>query len=213
MGSKSVETIESYSGINTYLYTMKKDRKEPLYRKENKASLSCRYYVSTGGDAKWDRNTKQAKKDADDEISHQPIKTKSYNRGASTAFSSKSNGLGRDYTPLFKFLLSKVGKKWDEVYSEAKSRLDSEEPIFWMVKFDPIDQDGFRAGESTYYSTLTVDKDGILVKVNENMIPWKPGCECCTHSVNGQAITKNTIVRDYVTKEVGRWGDFLNPKK
>ncbi len=31
---------------------------------------------------------------------------------------------GLDYTPLFKFLLSKVGEKWNIVHSEAISRLD-----------------------------------------------------------------------------------------
>ena len=37
---------------------------------------------------------------------------------------------GLDYTPLFKFLLSKVGQDWDEVFSEAKSRVNKSEPIF-----------------------------------------------------------------------------------
>lgn len=37
---------------------------------------------------------------------------------------------GLDYTPLFRFLLSKVGSDWDSVFSEAKSRLDKTEPIF-----------------------------------------------------------------------------------
>jgi len=40
---------------------------------------------------------------------------------------------GLDYTPLFFFLLSKIGQHWDEVYSEAISRLDRPDPIFWMV--------------------------------------------------------------------------------
>ena len=43
---------------------------------------------------------------------------------------------GYDYTPLFKFLLSRAGKNWDDVYSEAISRLDQEEPIWWMVAPD-----------------------------------------------------------------------------
>ena len=40
---------------------------------------------------------------------------------------------GLDYTPLFKFLLKKVGSNWDDVYSEAVSRLDRPDPIFWLV--------------------------------------------------------------------------------
>ena len=40
---------------------------------------------------------------------------------------------GLDYTPLFKFLLSKVGHEWNEVHAEAKSRLIEESPIFWIV--------------------------------------------------------------------------------
>lgn len=37
---------------------------------------------------------------------------------------------GLDYTPLFKFLLSKVGENWYDVFNEAKSRLNKTEPIF-----------------------------------------------------------------------------------
>ncbi len=37
---------------------------------------------------------------------------------------------GLDYSPLFMFLLTKVGQQWDEVYSHAVKRLDKPEPIF-----------------------------------------------------------------------------------
>ena len=40
---------------------------------------------------------------------------------------------GLDYTPLFKFLLSRVGDDWDQIHSAALARLDREEPIYWLV--------------------------------------------------------------------------------
>ncbi|MDP1183677.1 hypothetical protein Q6285_30915, partial [Klebsiella pneumoniae] len=65
---------------------------------------------------------------------------------------------GLDYTPLFRFLLSRVGQDWDEVYSEAVARLDLKDPIFWMVALREMDeQDYIRAGEASYFSGLKVD--------------------------------------------------------
>jgi len=43
----------------------------------------------------------------------------------------RQNGL--DYTPLYRFLLSKVGEDFDEVYSEAVARLDRPDPVFHLV--------------------------------------------------------------------------------
>lgn len=96
---------------------------------------------------------------------------------------------GLDYTPLFKFLLSKTGKNWDEVYSEATSRLDKSEPIFWMVSLSHHDkQDYIRTDESSYFSGLYVDENNLLQKSNpelskENMEKF---CNCCTHTFNGE---------------------------
>lgn len=95
---------------------------------------------------------------------------------------------GLDYTPLFKFLLSKVGCDWNEVHSEAVSRLDKEEPIFWLVAKDfESSSEVVRTGESTYFSGLYVDEKGIIRIVNpdidENTL--KPLCKCCTHTFNG----------------------------
>ena len=42
---------------------------------------------------------------------------------------------GLDYTPLYKFLLFKVGRKWDEVYSEAIARLDKKNQFFGWLQF------------------------------------------------------------------------------
>ncbi|MDP0941227.1 hypothetical protein Q6253_28740, partial [Klebsiella quasipneumoniae] len=75
-----------------------------------------------------------------------------------------------DYTPLFRFLLSRVGQDWDEVYSEAVARLDRKDPIFWMVALREMDeQDYIRAGEASYFSGLKVDEAGVLRVVNPGL--------------------------------------------
>ncbi|WPU91255.1 hypothetical protein SNE25_18220 [Mucilaginibacter sabulilitoris] len=123
--------------------------KKPLYRKENKVSLNSKYNVVTGSEFRYQRHTKAFLKN---ESSHLPM---------------NSGKFGYDYTPLFKFLLSKVGENWDLVFSEAKSRLDKEEPIFWLVALHPNEKrDIVGIGDSTYYSGLFVDGNGLLQKVN-----------------------------------------------
>lgn len=95
---------------------------------------------------------------------------------------------GFDYTPLFRFLLSKVGQPWDKVFSQANARLDRPEPVFWMVALHENDKDEYvRIGESSYYSGLWVDEAGLLQKVNPKLTPeqMKPSCDCCTHTFNG----------------------------
>ncbi|MEQ2024894.1 hypothetical protein ABLB84_03730 [Xenorhabdus szentirmaii] len=99
---------------------------------------------------------------------------------------------GLDYTPLFMFLLSKVGEQWDRVYREAIQRLDRTDPVFWMVALHENDQqDYIRCGESSYYNGLFVDKLGFLRKVNPHLsakaIPVL--CPCCTHTFNGIQIS------------------------
>jgi hypothetical protein len=103
-----------------------------------------------------------------------------------TMYGKKERGL--DYTPLFKFLLSKIGSEWNEIFSEAKSRLDKSEPIFWIVALNENEKKDFiRVGESTYYSGLFVDNEGILQLTNPNLksTDLKHYCECCTHTFNG----------------------------
>jgi hypothetical protein len=107
---------------------------------------------------------------------------------------------GLDYTPLYKFLLSKVGSNWYDVYSEAISRLDSkhyktdENPIFYIVSQQIKNDDiGYvRIGESSYYSSLFIDKNNVLQKVNNalNETGLKPFCSCCTHTLNGKQFTQ-----------------------
>ncbi len=142
--------------------------KKPLYRKVN---TRTRGVVHGGGDYKWSRNSKTEK--ASDAA-----------RGSMHA--GRQNGF--DYTPLFKFLQSKVGENWDKVHSEAMSRLDREEPIWWMVARSPAEEkSSVLMGESSYYSGLKIDGDNRLALVdpelrNEDL---KPRCPCCTHTFNG----------------------------
>lgn len=151
--------------------------KAPLYRKENKRAVH--YRGDIGGEYRYSRNTKKQK---EGEFTHQGMKQ------------GKQRGL--DYTPLFKFLLSKVGKNWDEIHSEAVSRLDKEDPIFIMVAIKDEDKKGsFRYGESTYYSGLFVDENHILQKVKPELSinDFYPKCTCCTHTFNGIVVTNKYI--------------------
>ncbi len=95
---------------------------------------------------------------------------------------------GFDYTPLFRFLLSKVGQPWHAVFSEANARLDQPKPVFWIVALHKSDkQDYVRTDDNSYYSGLYVDDAGLLQKVNPQLTPerMKPDCDCCTHTFNG----------------------------
>ena len=100
---------------------------------------------------------------------------------------------GRDYTPLFKFLLSKVGSNWSEVHAEAVSRLDQSEPISWMVALHSADERSVvRTGEASYFSGLRVDENGRLQVVDPSLGPGSlaPQCKCCTHTFNGVRFTQ-----------------------
>lgn len=150
-----------------------------LYRKQNTKALHYRHNIPQGDYAR-DRNSKAMK---------------SFKGAFLSMHGKKERGL--DYTPLYKFLLSKVGQNWDEVYSEAVSRLDKKDPIFWMVDLHPHEEDKgiIRVGESTYYSKLTVDNDGILIRINPNITidDLFVGCSCCTHTFNGEVYRKEYI--------------------
>lgn len=140
-------------------------RKEPLYRRVNTTAHGVRH--RTGGDYRTSRGR-------DDRVS----------RGAM----SRGERRGLDYTPLFRFLLSRVGQDWDAVYSEAVARLDRPDPIFWIVaRTDREKQPFVRVGGSTYYSGLFVDAANRLAKVDPELAveSFKPTCDCCTHTFNG----------------------------
>jgi hypothetical protein len=148
--------------------------KEPLFRKVNTRARNVRH--DFGGDF---RHERPSKVDVDFDVDH------------GSMHGRKRRGL--DYTPLFKFLLSKVGEDWDRVFSEAVSRLDRPEPIFWMVALHEHEKrDYVGIGESAYYSGLFVDTDGRLQIVNPTLGPQSmaPFCSCCTHTFNGVRFSK-----------------------
>ena len=149
-------------------------RKKPLYRKVNTRTHGVRH--GSGSKARKERNTKRTKKD----------------QSQNGSMHSKQRH-GYDYTPLFKFLLTKVGCDWDIVFSEASARLDNKEPIFWMVALHECDKKSYiRVNESTYFSGLFVNDDNRLELVDSNLTvdDMKPTCACCTHTFNGERYTQ-----------------------
>jgi hypothetical protein len=148
---------------------MNSDRKKPLYRKVNTTARGVHHNI--GGDFRNHRRTEE----------YDSIGMKS----------GVQRGL--DYTPLFKFLLSKVGQTWDKVHSEAISRLDKPDPIFWMVSLDRDQaEDVVVIGSNSYFSGLYIDSSGMLQIVNPTIGPesLEPTCACCTHTFNGHPFTK-----------------------
>ncbi len=150
------------------------ESKEPLYRKVNTRARGVRH--RSGGDYRHERHTKR---EANADV----------RRGSMHGAPRR----GLDYTPLFRFLLSKVGADWDAVYSEAVARLDRPEPIFWMVaRHEHERREVVVLGESSYYSGLYVDEANRLRVVNPALGPadLRPGCTCCTHTFNGVPVPK-----------------------
>lgn len=95
---------------------------------------------------------------------------------------------GLDFTPLYKFLLSRVGKPWDEVFSEATARLPEEAAIWHIVaRSEHEEAPMIRVDESSYFSGLFIGDDGILAKVDPDLEAknLRPFCSCCTHTFNG----------------------------
>lgn len=116
-------------------------------------------------------------------------------RGMNTQQDSRGYGL-YDYTPLFRFLLKQEGRDWDEIWRKCKSRLNTTEPIHYMVlnigknglvnnnipilgiESSTIDWKGreladslkkcFRYGEGSYYSTMYVDENNKLQFVDKD---------------------------------------------
>lgn len=141
--------------------------KPPLYRKHNKLAYLFRHR-SAPGSFRHDRNTKALQRF---EGSHR---------------SMARSREGYDYTPLYRFLLSKVGHNWDDVFSEAVSRLDKQEPVFRLVDlhYHTGMPGTVRLGENSYYTRLTVH-DGILVVADPHAQPPEKRCTCCTWTFNG----------------------------
>lgn len=149
-------------------------KKAPLFRKVNTTAHGVHHRF--GGDFHEERNKKSLR---ESEVTHLSMHGKTRR--------------GLDYTPLFRFLLSRVGSNWNEVYSEAISRLDRTEPIFWLVALHPNEErDYVRTGEASYFSGLRVDEHGQLQVVNPSLgaASLAPQCRCCTHTFNGKPFTQ-----------------------
>ncbi len=118
--------------------------KEPLYRKINKRVRKCGAYLDFGGDHRHERHTKATKASIAEGVTRSSMHAKEQR--------------GLDYTPLYRFLLSKVGQDWDAVHSEAVSRLDKPDPIFHLVaQTEDARHDFVNGGETSYFSGLYVD--------------------------------------------------------
>jgi hypothetical protein len=147
--------------------------KKPLFRKVNTKARGVRHQF--GGDFRNDRRA-------------EPWEMPGMARGVRR---------GLDYTPLFRFLLSRVGEPWDATHREAVERLDTPDPIFWLVALTPeTRRDIVRIGESSYYSGLYVDDDSLLQRVAPGIGPGdlEPSCGCCTHTLNGVPFTRKYSV-------------------
>lgn len=153
---------------------MRTAEKRPLYRKVNTTAHGVHH--QKGGDYRDERNSRSKKTE---ETSREPM------RGRQRR--------GLDYTPLFRFLLSKVGQNWNAVYSEAAARLDRPEPIFWLVALREHERKRYILnGESSFYSGMYVDEKGLLQVVDPSLGPSSlvPSCKCCTHTFNGVPFTR-----------------------
>ncbi len=157
------------------------EEKAPLYRKLTRGSYRNHHLKETIH-YRYVRHNKHGKKTT---MKHAP-----------------NTGGNLDYTPLYRFLLSKVGKDWNAVYSEAVQRLPIEKPIWRIVEKDveiiegaakyKERQDGFvRAiigtGESAFFHTLYIDENNLLQFIDKTAT-IKPTCTCCTWTLNGKPI-------------------------
>ena len=151
--------------------------KKPLYRKVNTTAHGVHH--GRGGAFSDERNTKEQAR---------------FGGARQSMHGKRQRGL--DYTPLFKFLLSKVGMRWDDVYAEAVSRLDRAEPIFWLVALHEHERKPFvRVGQSSYYSGMYVDGAGVLQVIDPSVgaSSLVPDCKCCTHTFNGVRFTQSFV--------------------
>lgn len=146
--------------------------KEPLYRRVNTRTRGVRH--GGGGEYRWSRRAKR----------EDPTTRGSMHGG-------QRHGL--DYTPLFRFLLSRVGEDWAETYREATSRLDRPDPVFWIVaRSEEEARPVVILGENSYFSGLRVDAEGRLALVDPSVRieDLKPSCACCTHTFNGKPFVR-----------------------
>ena len=138
--------------------------KAPLYRRETRGSYRNHHLKETIH-YRYVRHKKRGKKTT---MKHAP-----------------DSGTNLDYTPLYRFLQSKVGKDWDAIYSEAVSRLPAEYPIWHIVKKDIEVVEGIAQhknqkgeevwaiigiGESAYFHALYIDENNLLQVKNEVLL-------------------------------------------
>jgi hypothetical protein len=155
--------------------------RKPLYRPVNACARGV-WRGHGGGDYAWSRHARQ---------------------DTPTTQGSMHKGLkrGRDYTPLFRFLLSRIGHDWTATYSEAVSRLDRPEPIFRMVARNEKERrPRFCTGENAFFSGLYIDADNRLALVDPalRIEDMEPSCPCCTHTFDGVPFTRKF--------DASRWG-------
>ena len=166
MRGENAEMKQQIDRNNKTKHTMEK---KPLYRKVNKITHNGFRFYSQETDRY--RNERHMKQDV--------LPTQ-------LSIKRKQSRHDNDYAPLYKFLLSRVGCKWDETFSECVSRLDKAEPIFDMVvnvnpKGMVVDKaledlpkgfHDYRACDDsrTYWSTLYVDDNGTLQFVDEHYV-------------------------------------------
>ena len=137
--------------------------KPPLYRKVCKTTHNGFPHADYGHNERssYSRHTKKGMK-----------------RGMNTQH-FRGNTKLYDYTPLFMFLLKQEGRDWGEVWKECVARLDTTEPVGYMViniRDNGLVRDEFeskkyfRYGEGSYYSTMYVDENNKLQFVDKNYV-------------------------------------------
>lgn len=147
---------------------------EPLYRKVNTKARHAHH--RHGGDYRTERKGKDAPEGGP-------------RRGSMHGHQQR----GLDYTPLYRFLLSRVGQDWDQVHHAAIARLDREAPLYHLVARSLGERHDYVCiGESSYYSGLYIDDDNRLQLVDPSLGPGSldPECACCTHTFNGVKFTR-----------------------
>ena len=125
-----------------------KEQKNPLYRKINTKSLSTRYWVE--GKPKYKHDKLKYEREG---LMVIPIKRRRVHG---------CNWGNFNYNPLFRFLHSKVGSNWDEIYSECCDRLLYREPVWVLVDRYYKGYDTVRFGENNYWDKLYINEYGIL---------------------------------------------------
>jgi hypothetical protein len=147
-----------------------RSRKEPLFRKIN-------------------TRTHHVRREAGGEFRHERSSSKDWETTRGSMHPDTKHG--HDYTPLHRFLLSRVGRPWVPTRSEAEARIDDDSQITWMVAEAGEERRAcVRTGENSYFSGLFVDDEGVLRVVDPELTAetFLPSCSCCTHTFNGERV-------------------------